>query len=165
MQITYLGDENFEIKTTAGLISLGFEPKIDGFALPGPGEYEKAGISVVGIPDGSNTIYIIRAEEIVFCYLGKLSRDLPEAEIKEIGAVDILFLPLGKEGTLAAKKALLLLSKIDPRLVIPMLYNDLSEFKTSEGISDGELSSLKIRQTDLPEEERRVVILKEVVKP
>lgn len=160
MQIKYFGRDKFEIKVNQGLIALDSHLAINGFDLSGPGEYEKSGVVVLGIPDGQNTIYLIRAEEMTVCHLGHIARELPESEIKEIGDVDILFLSLGEEGTLPAKKALSLLSKIDPKIVIPMLFSDLSEFKKSEGLSDGEVDILKIKPADLPEDERKIVILK-----
>lgn len=160
MQIKYLGNEKFEIRSNQGSISLDYGLKINGFDLSGPGEYEKAGIAVTGIPNGQNTIYVIRTEDMNLCYLGKLATDLAEAAIKEIGDIDILFLPLGEDDTLPTKKAVQVLSKIDPKIVIPMLYSDLSEFKKSEGLMDGEIDILKIRPADLPAEERKVVLLK-----
>jgi len=161
MHIKYLGDDHFEIKTGSALINLSSRPSVDGFTLPGPGEYEKAGVGIAGIADGlENTIYVFRAEEINLCYLGRMKDSPAAGEIKEIGNVDILFLPLGEEGTLPTKKALDLVSKIDPRVVIPMLYSDITDFKKGEGVEDGEVDSLKIKRVDLPEEERRVVILR-----
>jgi len=162
MQIKYLGGEKFEIRTKEVKISLGYKILINDFSLPGPGEYEKNGIFVEGIADNGNNIYAIKAEEMNLCYLGKISHDLKEEEAKEIGDVDILFVPLGEDGSLPVKKALDVVSKIDPRIVIPMLYSDLSEFKKSEGISDGETDLLKIKKQELPEEERKIVILTEV---
>jgi hypothetical protein len=41
-----------------------------------------------------------------------------------------------------------------------MLYSDISEFKKSEGIDDGEMDVYKIKKIDLPEDERLNVILK-----
>jgi L-ascorbate metabolism protein UlaG (beta-lactamase superfamily) len=94
------------------------------------------------------------------CYLGKIAHDLHEDEVKEIGNADILFVPLGEDGSLTTKKALGLVSLIDPKIVIPMLYSDLTEFKKSEGITNGETDILKIKKSELPEEERLNVILK-----
>ena len=159
MQIKYLGGEKFEIKTKDVVATIGSDVKINSFALTGPGEYEKSGIFVEGIADNGNTIYLIKAEEINLCYLGRLSHELREDEAKEIGDVDILFVPLGEEGSLPTKKALSVISSIDPRIVIPMLYTDLSEFKKSEGITDGEMELLKIKKSELPEDERKNIIL------
>lgn len=160
MQIKYLGKEKFEIRTKDSRINLGYKVSINDFSLSGPGEYEKSGVFVEGISDNGNTIYVVKAEEINLCYLGKISHDLKENEAKEIGDVDILFVPLGEEGSLPIKKSLELVSKIDPKILIPMLYSDLTEFKKSEGISDDEIDLLKIKKSELPEEERKIVILK-----
>jgi len=159
MQIKYRGADKFEVKTKDLEIELGEKLVVNDFAFPGPGEYEKGGAIINGIADGSNTIYIIRAEEINLAHLGHISHDLSEEEAKQIGDVDILFLPIGAEGTADLKTALKLLSRIDPRVVIPMLYDDLTEFMKSEGITDGELDILKIKKSELPEEERKAVIL------
>ncbi len=160
MQIKYHGADKFSIKTGQSTIKLDQKPSIDDFVLPGSGEYEKAGISVTGIGFEDNTIYTICSEEINLCYLGNISKEIDEAIIKEIGDIDVLFLPLGENNTLTVKKALLLLSEIDPRVVIPMQYSNLDEFKKSEGISDGETDTFKFKKADLPEEERKIVILK-----
>lgn len=157
MQIKYLGGQDFEIKTKSALISLSESVAIDGFVLPGPGEYEKSGVIVHGVQDENNTIYTIRTEEMNLCYLGCLSRALDENEIKEIGDVDILFLPLGDKGSISVKVALGVLSKIDPYCVIPMLYTDSTEFKSSENAE--EVDVLKIKKSDLPQEGRNAYIL------
>lgn len=159
MQIKYLGGEKFEIRTKESRINLGAKVSINDFVFPGPGEYEKNGVFLEGIPNNGNVIYLVRAEEIRVCYLGKISSEIKAEEIKEIGDVDILMVPLGEEGTLSTTKALALVSKIDPRMVIPMLYSDLGEFKKMEGISDGEMEILKIKKSELPEEDRKIVIL------
>lgn len=160
MQIRYSGKDKFNIKTGQSLIRLGVECAVDDFSIPGPGEYEKGGVSIIGIANDNNTIYVIRAEEINLCYLGRIVKEVSQNVVKEIGDVDVLFLPLGEEGTLEVKKAVDLLSAIDPRVVIPMLYADLSDFKKSEGITDGETETFKFKKSDLPEEERKIVILK-----
>ena len=163
MQIKCLGDKKFEIRTKDIILLLDGDISVNGFVFPGPGEYEKGGVIINGIADGENTIFAFRLEEINVGYMGLISHDLTEDEAKQIGDIDILFLPLGLEGSADMKTALKLLAKIDPKIVIPMLYSDLSEFKKSEGISDGELDILKIRKADLPEEERQVIILKRQV--
>lgn len=160
MQIRYLGKEKFEIRSKDNKIDLGYKILINGFELSGPGEYEKNGIFVEGIADNGNTIYSIRVEDINVCYLGNISHDLREDEAKEIGDVDILFVPQGENGSLPTKKSVALISKIDPKIVIPMLYADLSEFKKSEGVVDEEIDILKIKKSELPEEERKNIILK-----
>lgn len=161
MQIKYLGNEKFEIRTKETKVDLGYKISVNNFTFPGPGEYEKGGVFVEGLIDSGNTIYVLKIEEMNVGYLGKIARDLKEEEAKEIGDVDILFLPLGEDGSVPTKKALEIVSKIDPRIVIPMLYSDLSEFMKGEGVTDGEMDVFKIKKAELPEEERKVVILKD----
>lgn len=160
MQIKYKGGNHFEIKSKDLDIVLSDKVTINNFTFPGPGEYEKGGVILNGIIDQDNTIYTARVEDMNLCYLGNIKNDLSEEEIKQIGNVDILFLPLGEMDTIDLKIALKLLSKVDPHIVIPMLYSDLTEFKKSEGITDGEVDILKIKKSDLPEEGRQVIILK-----
>lgn len=159
MQIRYLGKDNFEIKSKEVTLLVDNKVTINDFVFPGPGEYEKAGVILNCIADGENIIHVARFEEMNLCHLGHINHDLTEDETKQIGNVDILFLPLGQENSADQKIALKLLSKIDPKIVIPMLYDDLAEFKKSEGITDGEIDCLKIKKSDLPEEERQVIIL------
>jgi L-ascorbate metabolism protein UlaG (beta-lactamase superfamily) len=160
MQIKYKGEDCFEIKSKDLDIVFSDKVIINGFTFPGPGEYEKGGVILNGIADQDNTIYVAKVEDMNLCYLGRIRHELSEDEIKQIGDVDLVFLPLGEMGTIDLKIALKLLSKIDPRVVIPMLYSNLDEFKKSEGITDGEIDVLKIRKSDLPEEERQAVLLK-----
>lgn len=160
MQVKYLGNEKFEVRSRDAKIDLGYTVKVNDYEFAGPGEYEKNGVFVEGIADNGNTIYVIHADDLSICYLGKIAHDLRESEAKEIGDVDILFVPLGEEGSVPTKKALSLISLIDPRIVIPMLYSDLSEFMKSEGIHDGEQEVLKVKKSDLPSDQRMNVILK-----
>lgn len=163
MQIKYLGKEQFEIKTIQTKVGLnrgGIE--IEGMKIAGPGEYERRGVSVevVNLKEKEDLVYICHIEDIAICYPGILNQDLNEEVVKEIGDIDILFVPLGEENSLNVKSAQKLIADIDPRVVIPMLYADLEEFKSAEGITDGEVDTLKIKKIDLPQEERKFYILK-----
>ncbi len=162
MQIKRLGSDKFEIKNKDVCIEISKKLIVNGFEFPGPGEYEKGGVIISGIADGGdgNVIFNLMFEEINICYLGHITHELNEDEIKQIGNVDILFLPLGEEGTLNVKLALKLLSNIDPRVVIPMLYSDLTEFLKSEA-SFEEAEVYKVKKTDLPSEERKIVIIRQ----
>ena len=102
------------------------------FVIRTPGEYEKNGISVLGIMSyhdkqegkerGSNTIYIIKAEDIITCHLGDLGHELNEKQVQDIGDVDILMIPVGGNYTINYKEAVEVISQIEPKIVIPMHY-------------------------------------------
>lgn len=162
MQINYLGKDKFEIGVRGAKILLsGAAIDIDQFIIDGPGEYERKGVFVEGIGIGEDaTIYVLRTEDIALCYLGRLSHKLNDEIVKRIGEVDLLFVPLGEEGTITDKEANAVISQTDPMGVIPMLYSDISAFKALEGIHNGELETLKIKKADFGEGERNFYILK-----
>jgi L-ascorbate metabolism protein UlaG (beta-lactamase superfamily) len=160
MIIKYLGREKFELKSKDNKIDLGYKVAVNGFIFSGPGEYEKNGVFVEGIADNGNTIFVVRAEDMKLCFLGNIAHELKENEAKEIGDIDILFVPLGEDSSLNTKQASKIISQIDPRIVIPMLYTNLDEFKKLEGITDGETDILKVKKNELPEDQRKNVILR-----
>jgi len=163
MIIKYQGDEKFEIKTSDAKIILSAEGvDIEDFLIQTPGEFERRSVFVQGIPlgEGQRPVYTINTEEMTLCYTNGLNQDLDEEVIKLIGDIDILFVPLGENNSLSVKQAQKLISDIDPRIVIPMLYANIDEFKSAEGITDGEVDQLKVKKADLPEEERKFYILK-----
>lgn len=105
-----------------------------------PGEYSIRGINIIGIPSfhdmvggkerGSNTIYVIDSEDIRICHLGDLGTDLTERQLEKIGSIQILMIPIGGKYTIDYKKAIEIIKKIEPNMVIPM------HFKLKDSISD-----------------------------
>lgn len=100
--------------------------------LSGPGEYEIAGISILGFGSfhdsaegrerGKNTIYVIEAEGLRACHLGDLGHTLTSAQVGGLGKIDVLFIPVGGTYTIGPKEAALLVSEISPTIIIPMHY-------------------------------------------
>lgn len=149
------------------------------FAVTGPGEYEIKGIFIkgfgsvsnYGLPENSkdsriNTIYSIALEGMNLCFLGALnSKDL-SAETKEaIDDIDILFVPVGGAGVLSPSVAYELAVKLEPRIIIPMHYEDVSDknLKTflkeagEEGVKP--LEKLTLKKKDLEGKEGEVIVL------
>lgn len=150
------------------------------FLIEGPGEYEIKGVSVQGIPAfhdnsqgkerGGMTIYTIGAEEMRLCHLGDLGqKELTDEQVEEIGEIDILFVPVGGH-PLDAKAASEIINQIESRIVIPMHYNlpgikpeneTLDKFLKVMGVEKTEpQEKLTIKQKDLPEEETKVIVMK-----
>ena len=100
--------------------------------LQGPGEYEVSDVLITGVADvrggkqvperGKNTIYIIHMDDIAFCHLGRLDRALDEGQLEEVADVDVLFVPIGGGSVINATQAAEIISQVEPRIVIPMLY-------------------------------------------
>lgn len=104
-------------------------------SIEGPGEYEVSGFSVKGIParrhidtDESSklsTMYRITIDDSSIALLGNIGSNLTEEELEEIGVVDIAIIPVGGGGyTLDATSAATLIRKIDPKVVVPVHYDD-----------------------------------------
>lgn len=85
------------------------------FVINGPGEYEVAGVFVLGISSGKTTIYVITIDGLRLVFLGELNEKLSDKQLEEINGVDLLFLPVGG-------KPVSLAGQIQPKMVIPMAY-------------------------------------------
>lgn len=101
--------------------------------IEGPGEYGIADFDIRGIAaqrhldaDGkASTIYRIEAGEIRIALLGNIYEKLSEQQLEEIGLIDVLIIPIGGSGyTLDATGAANLTRQIDPKVVIPVHYED-----------------------------------------
>ena len=96
----------------------------------GPGEYEVSGIFIRGIESfhderegeerGHNTIFTIGIDDITLCHLGDLGTSLEDNVLEDIGAVDVLMVPVGGTYTINAKQAAEVVNMISPKIVIPM---------------------------------------------
>lgn len=97
------------------------EPKI----LDWPGEFEVSDVAIEAIrPEGEeSSIFIFAIDGIKICHLGFLSHELHDDVLDHIGDVDILMIPVGGGSVLDAKTAQKVVEAIEPRVVIPMLYN------------------------------------------
>lgn len=90
------------------------------------------GIEIQGIPSfhdeekgakrGRNIIFRFVVDSIRFCHLGDLGHELDEETVKQIGDVDVLFVPVGGTFTVDDKQAWNVIKAIKPRIVIPMHY-------------------------------------------
>ncbi|MDO8639090.1 MAG: MBL fold metallo-hydrolase [Candidatus Daviesbacteria bacterium] len=140
--------------------------------ISGPGEYEKAGVSVSGIKTfhdktsgserGVNTIYHLIVDGINIVHVGDLGHNLTEEQSSLIDATDILMVPVGGTYTLNAEGASEVVSELEPGIVIPMHYalpegkSDLSgvePFLKEMGAENVEaVPKLSITKDKLPEE-------------
>lgn len=71
---------------------------------------------------GDNLVSIIKADNMVLAHLGDLGHSLDNVLLKEIGKVDILFLPVGGLFTIDAAEATELMNAVKPIITIPMHY-------------------------------------------
>src|ERR1700722_11651650 len=140
------------------------------FIIFGPGEYEVKEITAAGFlskssydgGDRINTVYSLKFDDLSVLYLGALSdSDLPK-EVFEMDSPDILITPIGGQGTLNPAEAAKLAVKLEPKIIIPILYDDktLKQFlkeSGDEGSKPVEKFTVKLR--DLIGKEGDVVVL------
>lgn len=78
---------------------------------------------VAGTARGPNTIFCFSLDGLRVCHLGDFGRPALRPEQREaIGAVDVLFVPVGGGPTIGGAAAAELARSLSPRLVIPMHY-------------------------------------------
>lgn len=97
-----------------------------------PGRFTKDGIGIKGVETfhdktsgskkGNNTLYNLAIDGINVCHCGDLGHILDSDQIKEIGNVDVLLLPIGGLFTINAFDATQVTKQLSPAIVIPMHY-------------------------------------------
>ena len=75
-----------------------------------------------GSQRGPNTIFCFTIDDMKLCHLGDLGHVLNREQINEIGAVDILFVPVGGFYTVDASTANQVCEQLGPRAIIPMHF-------------------------------------------
>lgn len=144
-----------------------------------PGEYSVSGISIIGIDSyhdsekgslrGNNTIFLLESEDIKVCHLGDLGTELDAKQMEEISSANVLMIPIGGKYTIDAKKAIEIIKKIEPEIIIPMHYKingstvDIAnekEFCDEIGnCSKDKTSRLNLKKKDLEEKKMEVVLM------
>lgn len=71
---------------------------------------------------GDDFIRAWEFEGIRFAHFGDLGVDLTEAQYKEIGPVDVVFIPVGGYFTIDAVQASKIVNRMNPKVVFPMHY-------------------------------------------
>lgn len=141
------------------------------FAITLPGEYEVKGVAVRGFGSESgyggkkriNTIYSVRLEGTNLCFLGALGAGaLPAAAAQELDDIDILFVPIGGNGTLGHGEAEALTVQLEPKAVVPMGYDEksLKAFLKEAGAEGTKAEAkLTVKKKDLDGKEGEIVVL------
>src|SRR5262249_1100034 len=66
--------------------------KVEGVRVRSPGTFHDA---TGGMTRGRNSCFIVEADGLVFCHLGDLGHELTAEQLKAIGKVDVLMVPVG----------------------------------------------------------------------
>lgn len=100
--------------------------------LDGPGEYEISGVFITGVSTfaddkqgrvrGLNTVFAFDFEGTTVCHLGRLGHVPTQSQVKNLGSVDVLLVPVGGGGSLTSTQASEAIGLFEPDIVIPMRY-------------------------------------------
>jgi len=149
------------------------------FIINQAGEYETKGVIVEGVETyhddkegaerGKNIVYSLEVDDILIAHLGDLGHSLDAKQLDQLEGNDILLIPVGGKYTLDAKKAVEVVSQVEPRIVIPMHYKvpglkvdiaGVDKFIKELGVKPTYEDKLRISKKDLPAEDMELVILK-----
>jgi hypothetical protein len=142
------------------------------FVIQGPGDYEVKEIFVRGTMVNAsisgknyiNTVYSLAVDNINIAFMGVLSNeDIPKEVREVIDSPDILFVPVSGAGAISPKDSAKLASSLEPKMIIPMDYDDasLKVFLKEIGEEKAEVvDKLTLKRKDLDGKEGEVVVLK-----
>jgi len=144
------------------------------FAVTGPGEYEKQGITIQGFLSGSkyglkkdqesavNTIYSVVLEDMTLVHLGALIDEELSKEAREnLGEIDVLFVPIGGDGVLSSAKAHELAVSLEPKIIIPMHFDEktLQSFLKASGNGSDTVDKLTLKKKDLIGRDGSIIVV------
>ncbi|HYE23307.1 MAG TPA: MBL fold metallo-hydrolase [Candidatus Paceibacterota bacterium] len=148
------------------------------FAITGPGEYEKEGVTVQGFLtksqyglkkgelDAMNTVYAVKLEGMTLVHLGALSDPMLSQDAREaIDEIDVLFVPVGGDGVLSAAEAMKLGTVLEPKIIVPMHWSGMGEPKAletylkEEGGEAERVDKLTIKKKDTAEKDGAIIVI------
>lgn len=152
--------------------------------VKGPGEYEIAGVSIVGYNTyhddkkgeerGKNTIYVYEMDELRLCHLGDLGHELSSSLVEDIGNIDVLMIPVGGTYTINSEVAAKVNQSIEASIVIPMHYSEsglnedikaklspVEDFLKLTGLSVEKTDKLSLKRSDVSSEGQKIVVLEQ----
>jgi L-ascorbate metabolism protein UlaG (beta-lactamase superfamily) len=89
-----------------------------------------------GTMRGGNIIFCFEVDGIKVCHLGDLGHLLNDKQVKEIGSVDILLIPVGGFFTIDARAATKVCDQLKPKVIIPMHYRTEKSFPDIAGVDE-----------------------------
>jgi len=150
--------------------------------IDGPGEYEISGVFITGISTfaddkrgrqhGLNTVFAFDFDGTTICHLGRLGHVPTQSQVKNLGSVDVLLVPVGGGGSLTATQASEAIGLFEPEIVIPMRYeisglkeelDSVNTFLKEMGMEQAERqTSLRVSDPG-PSEETDIFVLQNVL--
>jgi L-ascorbate metabolism protein UlaG (beta-lactamase superfamily) len=138
--------------------------------VSGAGEFELRGVRITGRAAGTVTVMCIIVDDVRVVALGRIDHQLDEDLVEALGHVDVLAVPVGGGGALAATEAVKVVNTVEPFIVIPTLYQvaghapelePIERFAKEMGLPEGWTPQPKLVLTGSSgsTDETRVVVL------
>jgi L-ascorbate metabolism protein UlaG (beta-lactamase superfamily) len=108
---------------------------------------------------GANTIFCFSIDGIKVCHLGDLGHALSGGQLKEIGKVDLLLIPVGGFYTIDSKVATQVCNELKPKVAIPMHYKTPKLDFPVAGVDDFLTGKKNVKRLDSSEMEFKVEAL------
>ncbi|HEV7121739.1 MAG TPA: MBL fold metallo-hydrolase, partial [Candidatus Paceibacterota bacterium] len=148
------------------------------FAITGPGEYEKEGVTAQGFltksqyglakgqSEAINTVYAVKLEGMTLVHLGALADTTLSLEAREaIDEIDVLFVPVGGDGVLDPAEAAKLATFLEPKIIIPMHWSGMGEkdaldtFIKAAGGESEKMDKLTLKKKDAAEKDGAIIVV------
>ena len=145
-----------------------------GFVLDSPGEFEVHHVLITGVHTyrdehngaerGSNVCFVFELDGVHVAHLGDIGHLLTQAQLGEIGQIDVVCVPIG--GSLAAARAAELVAQLDANLIVPMAIEgagggtgELERFLHEMSVTKGDpVPKLAVTSSSLPTETTVVLL-------
>ena len=104
-----------------------------------------------GLKRGKNSMFVIETDGLKIAHLGDLGHTLSDEQVKAIGEIDILMIPIGGIYTINGEKAKEVVKQLKPRLyILPMHYGTkvLDTLQDPEEFLDGQKNVRKVEQSN-----------------
>lgn len=105
-----------------------------------------------GAKRGKNTVFVVEADGLVFCHLGDLGHELTEEQVRAIGPVDVLMIPVGGIYTINGEVAKRVVAQLKPKwYVLPMHYGTKSylDLPPADEFLDDQKNVRRLEDTNL----------------
>lgn len=154
MIITWQGLENFTLRTKNKTLKIGSQISLGDLKIFNPGEYESGGVQIEVI-DGIIEIF---SEKMTIAWMKK-AKILSDQELERLNGIDVLLIGVGGGEFTETKIASEAIGQIEPKVVIPMYFQNLESFAKGEGVPKESQDQFKFNQNDLPPDGRKILLL------
>lgn len=146
--------------------------------LDGPGEYEISGVFITGVSTfadgdhglvrGLNTVFAFDFGDTTVCHLGRLGHVPTQSQVKNLGPVNVLLVPVGGGGSLKSTEASEVIGLFEPDVVVPMRYrmpgvdeelDSVDHFLKEMGMEDADRQEALTVSESSTLEETKIIVL------